>query len=458
MDEQALTPLDVAARVVAWHNRHPLARRIDVKDVHSLGVVALPWSTAGATEPPTSRLERLKGPVLALVAKLRRKPPPVDAEPATRSEPLRAAFSEDFIPGTPTARIAAFVRQHGREDSPAPDHWPMRQVHSDADVTDTWLYILTAAIGTDGQRPRLLLSAAPRAVVLGRRMWDRRRMMVAGVAGLLLVAGLVGIGLWVRSRQAPAHDAAAAPAVAASAASTPQATASAPPSAASVPEAAASSVAAASSATSADAASAAMAHASSPSHPGHAASAAEAPEAAASGSASAPAASGSGAATASLGPASSGSHDEQSLERRETARTLSTKEPESTGRLSPTRSPLGGAPANRPAESPPPAASSISEFLTQDRQDDARTKPPRHFALMSRGARSRAAAEALLPRVQAAAKAIDVDPDDRNVHIEVIQAKGGWHAVWWPFPDQRSATEARWALALKGVTVDLVDF
>lgn len=34
---------EVAARVVAWHNRHPLARRIDASQVHSIGEVRLPF-------------------------------------------------------------------------------------------------------------------------------------------------------------------------------------------------------------------------------------------------------------------------------------------------------------------------------------------------------------------------------------------------------------------------------
>ena len=41
MDDLRLTRL--AARVVAWHNRHPLARRIQVAQVHSMGYVALPF-------------------------------------------------------------------------------------------------------------------------------------------------------------------------------------------------------------------------------------------------------------------------------------------------------------------------------------------------------------------------------------------------------------------------------
>ncbi len=37
---------EVTARVVAWHNRHPLARRIDPTQVHSIGEVRLPFASA----------------------------------------------------------------------------------------------------------------------------------------------------------------------------------------------------------------------------------------------------------------------------------------------------------------------------------------------------------------------------------------------------------------------------
>ncbi|MBL8350455.1 MAG: hypothetical protein JNL87_09065 [Burkholderiaceae bacterium] len=39
---------DVLTRVVAWHNRHPLARRIGVAQVHSVGEVLLPFASAQA--------------------------------------------------------------------------------------------------------------------------------------------------------------------------------------------------------------------------------------------------------------------------------------------------------------------------------------------------------------------------------------------------------------------------
>ena len=37
---------ELTARVVAWHNRHPLARRIDATQVHSIGEVRLPFASA----------------------------------------------------------------------------------------------------------------------------------------------------------------------------------------------------------------------------------------------------------------------------------------------------------------------------------------------------------------------------------------------------------------------------
>jgi len=40
---------EVLARVVAWHNRHPLARRISASQVHSIGEVLLPFASA---QPP----------------------------------------------------------------------------------------------------------------------------------------------------------------------------------------------------------------------------------------------------------------------------------------------------------------------------------------------------------------------------------------------------------------------
>ena len=58
---QVLQLNEVLTRVVAWHNRHPLARRIQATQVHSIGEVLLPFASAqplaGTTAPapaPTS--------------------------------------------------------------------------------------------------------------------------------------------------------------------------------------------------------------------------------------------------------------------------------------------------------------------------------------------------------------------------------------------------------------------
>ncbi|MDO9283260.1 MAG: hypothetical protein Q7U26_00105, partial [Aquabacterium sp.] len=48
---QALRLHEVLARVVAWHNRHPLARRINASQVHSIGEVLLPFASAEALSP-----------------------------------------------------------------------------------------------------------------------------------------------------------------------------------------------------------------------------------------------------------------------------------------------------------------------------------------------------------------------------------------------------------------------
>lgn len=59
---QALKLNEVLLRVVAWHNRHPLARRIGPSQVHSIGEVLLPFASAqplgGALAPVPAQLAR----------------------------------------------------------------------------------------------------------------------------------------------------------------------------------------------------------------------------------------------------------------------------------------------------------------------------------------------------------------------------------------------------------------
>jgi len=52
---------DVAARVVAWHNRHPLARRIKPGDVSGIGVVTIPCAPSDALPAGTARSRHRAG-------------------------------------------------------------------------------------------------------------------------------------------------------------------------------------------------------------------------------------------------------------------------------------------------------------------------------------------------------------------------------------------------------------
>lgn len=62
---------ELTARVVAWHNRHPLAHRIDATQVHSIGEVRLPfaslspWGDRPAAETGPAPVPPAHGPTLA---------------------------------------------------------------------------------------------------------------------------------------------------------------------------------------------------------------------------------------------------------------------------------------------------------------------------------------------------------------------------------------------------------
>lgn len=58
----------VAARVVAWHNRHPLARRITAAQVHAIGYVALPFVGEGVASAPSAAVLAAEAIALAAVS------------------------------------------------------------------------------------------------------------------------------------------------------------------------------------------------------------------------------------------------------------------------------------------------------------------------------------------------------------------------------------------------------
>lgn len=172
IDEWRLEPL--VARVVAWHNRHPLARRITPPQVQSIGFVALPFVST------------------------------------------TAAFSEDFIASVSPARVARWAARHAREAAAAPTGGPLKQVAVDDtrapdDAGVVTRYAMTAAVTCGGRRTRLLVGPDAKAPVLGRRLWSRPRAAAAG-AGVMAALCLLATGIALPGA-VPATEALAAAAV-----------------------------------------------------------------------------------------------------------------------------------------------------------------------------------------------------------------------------------------------------
>lgn len=107
MDTVRIDP--VVQRVVAWHNRHPLAERIDAAQVHSVGVVELPYALIAP----------------AWVAPDEAPPPPAVADVAAAAPPAAAAethaVAEVIIDdGSVPAADEAAASGPAPEASPAP--------------------------------------------------------------------------------------------------------------------------------------------------------------------------------------------------------------------------------------------------------------------------------------------------------------------------------------------------
>lgn len=157
-------------RVLAWHHKHPLARRLRRADVQGLGYVDLPYAAA---------------------------------EGAPRAH-WNAAFSEDFLPPHPPARIADWARAQGTEQEPD-DAWPRRLVAIDRqrlppEGQALHLWVGTAAIETPAGMVRVLVSPTAPHAVLGRRLLSRPRMAAASLALLMLLA--LPLGAWRQHRLA----------------------------------------------------------------------------------------------------------------------------------------------------------------------------------------------------------------------------------------------------------------
>jgi hypothetical protein len=426
----------LAEQIVDWHNRHPLARRIGVGDVHTIGVVALPFVRASAqaggfVEPvltdavsafdelhgsaPVSRgsvwLQRLTELPARLLARLGRRP---------RTQ--WRAFNEKFLPGLSPARIERFALAHGFTEPPAtPETRPWRVIVIDEKLAGAhggWpfeLYLMSAGVDVGEARTRVLTGRGIPSQVIGRRLWDPRRVGAAG-AMLVLAAGLVAWALWPRHAEPPP----AAPAPAASAASMPAA-----PVTPAMPRA---------SAVLARPASAPVASAAPPTEPASAASAPMEPAA-------------SEPAMPDIRP--------RLVERADG------RSPPPLLRSAPQeQQPAGKAVEQAAGASTPkpqvPSAEPGKAEPADPRLTRMATTPGQTAVALVGPPGSKAAAEALLAKMKAGLVGVHNNPD--ALQADVIQTPEGWRATIWPFPSREQAQLVNATLVARGLKTKAVNF
>ncbi|MDP2007649.1 MAG: SPOR domain-containing protein [Rubrivivax sp.] len=241
----------VAARVVAWHNRHPLARRIGVAHVHAVGYVGLPFVGAvgvaaptpasatvpaavagdgdgepidlGALEAGTAEAALPEGGSLRERAQARARQQaaapglpaapadspahalavaPVDDAPPPALATLQPDFSEDFIDPLRPRAVARFAARAGQVRPRPPDDGPLRQVTPDGahpGRLPARVYLLTAVIETDTRKSRVLLGTGLAAPVLGQRIFSGARMAVLAALSALVL----GLPAWLLMPASP---------------------------------------------------------------------------------------------------------------------------------------------------------------------------------------------------------------------------------------------------------------
>jgi hypothetical protein len=176
---------ELIAQVVAWHNRHRLARPITSAQVRSIGVVVLPFVAAEASNATVSA-------------------------PGQRLVP---AFSEDFIAPLTPQRVASFAAKHGSRDHPGAADWSQRVVPADAGHESAELaliYLRTACIELGEHRCRVLIGAGQRPRIIGPRAWSVPRIAGASAAATMGVASTLMAMLFVGTPPPEVHVAVAA--------------------------------------------------------------------------------------------------------------------------------------------------------------------------------------------------------------------------------------------------------
>lgn len=461
------SPDVVAWLLVNWHNKHPLARRLGIKDVHTVGAVALPFMAQALPKEPSLEAPAAEAPVEAAPATPRRRWPwQRAAAPASGPRP---AWREEFIPGLKAPDVAALALDNGFTS--APDELPLRRVEIDdealageANQPGAWpmeLVLLSAAFDLGPARRRVLVGR--RDQVLGKRALDPMRLgVVGGVAALMLI-----VAIWAAWPSGPSEKekAAIAAAEAASAASAGAAAQAA--SAASAAEALAASAAAAEAASAASAAQAASETMASASAPEASASAAPAVTA----SASSPITSG---AIPNIRPTLQSGVDRAQREQ-STAVTVPAESKDGSSAKD-SKDAKSGKDAKPSAASPntkdkaaeaakPGSSAPVTEAEKRLAVDDVgltslmkRGMAPggKPVALVGLPVKSKADAEAQLARMR---EMIAVTMGGAGpANADVFQTKDGWRAAVWPFATREEAQLINATLLARGMRARAVDF
>ncbi len=416
------SPDVVAWLLVNWHNKHPLARRIGIADVHTVGAVALPFMAQALPKEPS-----LEGGAPAEAAPT----PPKRRWPwqrrAAASGP-RPAWVDDFIPGLKRSAVAAMALDHGF--TTGPDELPLRRVDIDeralggeANQAGAWpmeLVLLSAAFDAGPARRRVLVGRRDR--VLGRRAMDPARLGVAGSIGALVL--IVAIwALWPSgpSKEALAAQAAAEAASAASAAQAAEAASAAQ--AALVAQARAASEAEAAASAAASAASAAETEASAPS---------------ASASAAMPAASGPAATVIPSIRPTLQSGVERAAREKDAATVKDT--PAAAGKDG--KDAAASSPAADERRVPVDEAG-LGSLVKRD----GAAAGGKVVALVGQPHKTKADAEAQLGRMREMIGATT----GNTPNGEVFQTKDGWRAAVWPFGTREEAQLINATLLARGI-------